>query len=604
MIRKSFRGEIFFYFFIVFILFTVAILTWQYQREKQYRTATLENTLDNISEIAHRFIEQNNLKHSGEMHRLTELQSILPQPNIRITLVRPDGSILYDSSVSDYSAMENHLNRPEIERATQGGKGSNIRVSDTTQEKYYYYAKKFPAYYIRTAVLYNVQIRNFLKAERNFILFIALAFSLIGILLYLVTGRLAEAITKLKDFSVKAGRNELAEPGYAFPQNELGIISSQIVGIYRNLKNAKDELSAEKDKLFNHLNALNEGIAFFSSARQKTLSNSHFVHYISIISKQTVTRAEDIFTISGFEKLNGFLEKHQAEKSTSQPEELPRIEFVINAGDKYFRLQSIVFPDNSFEVVITDITRFEKRRLMKQQLTSNIAHELKTPLASIKGYLETMISKWPVPEEKQKYFLEKTYLQAERLNELINDVSLLNNIEDAGELFPFKKVSIQEVISDVRENFANRMAGKNITFTSEVTAGVVVQGNESLLFSVFQNFVENSINYGGEGIALSVRVYHEDDQYYYFSYSDTGNGIPEEHLPRIFERFYRVDHGRTREAGGTGLGLAIVKNSIQLHKGEISVRNQAGGGIEFLFTLAKKHPGHLAGIESGPASVS
>jgi two-component system, OmpR family, phosphate regulon sensor histidine kinase PhoR len=239
-------------------------------------------------------------------------------------------------------------------------------------------------------------------------------------------------------------------------------------------------------------------------------------------------------------------------------------------------------------VVITDITRLEKRRLMKQQLTSNIAHELKTPLASIKGYLETLLSKYPVPPEKQKYFLERAYLQAERLTDLINDVSLLNNIEDAGELFRFKPLNIKLLIDEARENFANRMDQKNIRLLSEVGEQVILPGNESLLYSVFQNLIENSINYGGDGIHIFLKVYHEDDRYFYFSYSDNGNGIPEEHLPRIFERFYRVDHGRTREMGGTGLGLAIVKNAIQLHKGEISVRNKPEGGIEFLFSLARK----------------
>jgi signal transduction histidine kinase len=183
--------------------------------------------------------------------------------------------------------------------------------------------------------------------------------------------------------------------------------------------------------------------------------------------------------------------------------------------------------------------------------------------------------------------MEKAYLQSQRLTDLINDVSLLTNIEDAGELFRFKPTGLKSLIDEVYQNFANRIDEKNIVFTAEIPESTVINGNESLLFSVFQNLVENSINYGGKGISINIRTYHEDDKYYYFSYSDTGAGIPDEHLSRIFERFYRVDHGRTRETGGTGLGLAIVKNAIQLHKGEISVRNRESGGIEFLFTLAK-----------------
>jgi two-component system phosphate regulon sensor histidine kinase PhoR len=260
----------------------------------------------------------------------------------------------------------------------------------------------------------------------------------------------------------------------------------------------------------------------------------------------------------------------------------------LSKDERYFKIQSIVFSDKSFEVMITDITRLEKRRLLKQQLTSNIAHELKTPLASIKGYLETMIDNWPVPEEKQKYFLNKAFLQAERLTDLINDVSLLNNIEDAGELFQFKATDLKKVVTEVYENFANRMIEKNIKFEDDIKGNPIINGNDSLLFSIFQNLAENSINYGGDNIKITIKIYHEDENYYFFSYTDTGPGIPSEHLPRIFERFYRVDYGRTRGAGGTGLGLAIIKNAVQLHKGEISVRNNPKGGIEFLFSLSKK----------------
>ncbi len=588
MIQKSFRGKIFLYFTLVFVLFTTVVLTFQYEREKIYRTRQLENTLDNITEITHRFINKYDLITKNETFRLSEINDIIPQSHIRITLISLDGTVLYDSSVKDFKAMENHLHRPEIEKSLQQSRGSNIRKSDTTHEEYYYYAKKYPGYFVRTAVVYDVQIKNFLKTERFYILFFLSAFVVMGIVLFLITSRLADAITKLRDFAVKAGNNELIEPDTSLPENELGIIGTQIIHIYYNLKNAKDALSNEREKLLNHLNALNEGIAFFSPGKQKTLSNRYFIQYIKLISNFKIETAESIFELDDFRELNNFISNHSQENIFQSPDILPQLEYIISKGERFFKIQSIVFLDYSFEVMITDITRLEKRRLMKQQLTSNIAHELKTPLASIKGYLETMLENWPLPADKQRYFLEKTFLQSERLTDLINDVSLLTNIEDAGDLFKFKLIELKDLIDEVYENFANRIVAKNIVFTSEVQKGTVVNGNESLLFSVFQNLIENSINYGGSGITIDIRVYHEDDKYYYFSYSDTGAGIPIEHLPRIFERFYRVDHGRTREMGGTGLGLAIVKNSVQLHKGEISVRNRYTGGVEFLFSLGKR----------------
>ncbi len=588
MKKKSFRGEIFLYFFIVFILFSVAILGFQYEREKKYRTAQLENTLDNITEITWRFIEQNQLPGNNQLDRIREIENIIPQPDTRITIIAKDGNVLYDSFVSDYRNMENHLVRPEIQKALQHSKGSNIRTSATTNVDYYYYAKQFPGYFIRTAVVYNVAIKNFLQAEKNYIVFIILIFTGIGVVLYLVTGKLSSAITQLQDFSIKAGKNELVGHDTTFPDNELGIIGSQITRIYNNLKKTKDELSNEKEKLLNHLNALNEGIAFFSPEKEITLSNSQFFQYINFISKNPVTSPTDIFTIGDFKKLNRFLSNHTGLNYSLDFETLPKFEDVVSRDERYYKIESIVFADNSFEILITDITRLERRRLLKQQLTSNIAHELKTPLASIKGYLETLLENPPENREKQQYFLQKAYSQSERLTHLINDVSLLNNIEDAGELFRFQPTDIKKVIDEVYENFANRMEEKNIRFSSEVKPGVIINGNAALLFSIFQNFVENSINYAGPDIEISIRIYHEDDKHYYFLYADTGAGIPKEHLPRIFERFYRVDHGRTREAGGTGLGLAIVKNAVQLHKGEISARNRPKGGVEFLFLLAKK----------------
>ncbi|MGQ8337751.1 ATP-binding protein [Sunxiuqinia sp. A32] len=586
--RKTYQQRIFIYFFAAFTFLLISILAFQYKREKDYRTAQLENTLDNFAGFTHRYIEHYKVMESGNFARLDTVKHLVPEINIRITVIDVRGKVLYDSFVKQYDQMENHLSRAEVQKALYSQVGGNIRHSATTGQDFYYYARNYGDYFVRCAVVYNIEVENFLKTERVFIFFmIALFFVMWGIL-FLVTRRLGEFVNKLRDFAIRAGKNEDIDPNIDFADSEFGVIRKQIVQIYDRLKKAKDELTAEKERLNNHLLALNEGIAFFKPNKEKILANSHFIQYINLISERSTISADLLFEIREFKPILKQIEKTLKPDIVINPKSLPQFSTTVHKNEMYFKVQGIVFADKSFEILISDITRPEKRRLLKQQLTSNIAHELKTPLASVKGYLETIMNNKNLPKEKQDYFVERAYLQSERLNALLNDISLLNNIEDAGDLFEFKEIHIRPLVNDVIENLESRLNDKNILVQLLVDKNVVVQGNDSLISSIFQNLIENSINYAGENVQIQIKQYLEDDKFYYFSYADTGKGIPEEHLSRIFERFYRIDEGRTRENGGTGLGLSIVKNAVQLHKGEVSVRNRSEGGLEFLFSIAKE----------------
>ncbi len=584
--NRSFRSRIFISFLLVFCLFSFAILLFQYEREKENKAVLLENTLDNITVVTHNFIEQNHLYENANFKALDSLLLLLPNHNQRITIVSNNGNVLYDNFAKDITTMDNHLSRPEVQKALYQGKGSNIRKSATTNQKFYYYAKSYKGYFIRTALVYGIEVQHFLQASRVFFIFVVILFLLMWLIIELITRRLGNFISQLENFSIKAAMGEEVGNEMNFTDNELNNISQQIKTIYNRLNKAKTDLTQEKEKLFQHLNVLQEGIAFFSADNQKLLSNSHFIHYINIISDKSSISAPDILEIPEMKPVVDFIVRSKNSQTISATE-LPWASFTVSKGEYIFEIKAILFADKSFEIMIGDISRLEKRRLIKQQLTANIAHELKTPVASMKGYLETMKDIKNMPEEKRNYFIGRAYFQAERLSALLNDISLLNNIEEAGDLFEFKEVTVLRIINDTIENQGARLNEKAITCNVVVAPQIKVFGNEHLLTSIFQNLIENTIKYGGEGLTITIKNYHSDQKFHYFTYSDNGSGIPEEHLPRIFERFYRVDEGRSREKGGTGLGLSIVKNAVQLHKGEISVKNRAEGGVEFLFSLAK-----------------
>ena len=225
-----------------------------------------------------------------------------------------------------------------------------------------------------------------------------------------------------------------------------------------------------------------------------------------------------------------------------------------------------------------------KENQMRRELTQNIAHELKTPVASILGYTDTILDDPDMSSETQRQFIERTNVQAHRLTALLQDISTLNRMDYAANQLTMERIDVSAIVSDIVQETAFALEKRHMTLNNCLPQDIVIKGNSSLIYSIFRNLVDNAINYAGDGTSIDISAVQED-KYWTFRFSDNGVGIASEHLPRIFERFYRIDKSRSRSIGGTGLGLAIVKNAVLLHGGTITARLLETGGLEFEFTL-------------------
>ena len=233
----------------------------------------------------------------------------------------------------------------------------------------------------------------------------------------------------------------------------------------------------------------------------------------------------------------------------------------------------------------------EKENRMRRELTQNIAHELKTPVASILGYTETILDNPAISDDMSRQFIVRTHSQAQRLTALLQDISTLNKMDYAPDLLKMERVDVSALFADIVQETALAIDARQMTLRNYLPQDIIVQGTPSLLYSIFRNLVDNAVSYAGQGTVIEVSAV-EQPSHWRFTFKDNGIGIPAEHLPRIFERFYRIDKGRSRDMGGTGLGLAIVKNAVLLHGGNITISNAEPSGRKFEFTLSKKSQAH------------
>ena len=582
-----FSQRLFLSVILLFVTFVGCFVIFQYNREKSFKSELLNIQLQNYND---RLYDHIITKSEKNIDSLKQYVATHMMPDLRVTLINPQGTVVFDNSQKELSTFENHSSRKEVQDALLYGSGFAIsRHSASIEgEEYFYSARYYPSkqIIIRSALPYNLSLMQHLSTDSQYLWFTVIISLLLVIIFYRLTRKLGKSITNLQEFAEKADRNEPIDMSIidTFPHNELGEISQHIIKIYKRLHRAKEALYIEREKLISHLQTSHEGLGVFTADKKEILVNNLFTQYANIMSDKNLTLTEDIFSIPEFSPIVRFLEKNEEQISKEEK----RIALHISKDGRIFAVECIVFQDRSFEISINDVTQEEEQARLKRQLTQNIAHELKTPVSSIQGYLETILNSPQIPPETMHTFLERSYAQSNRLTHLLRDISTLTRMDEAPVMQEREAVNISTMVKGIFSEVSMGIEERQITVENLLPDNLVVEGNSSLLYSIFRNLTDNAIAYAGTGITIRLTCFREDDTKYYFSFSDTGVGVPPEHLNRLFERFYRVDKGRSRKMGGTGLGLAIVKNAVLLHGGTIFAKNNPKGGLEFVFTLKKQ----------------
>lgn len=578
--RVPFSQRLFWSIFFMFLGFTVCFLLFQYQREREFAQEKLNNVLSNYNYQLYRQCQGHVAIDSIVRHFINDI----PQKELRVTIINPEGQVLFDNSGTD--SLTNHNDRSEVRKARLFNEGFAIRSSSSTGKRYFYSATQINSYVFRSALPYDPYVRGILSVNKDFIYFMALMTLIFFFVLSRFTFSIGRTISRLRDFARDVEKAQAPEVEYTFPNDELGDISQNIVSLYHRQQKAKNELTMEREKIIKHFQYAKEGFAMFTAEGKELLSNILFIQFTNVISDAPIHESEEALEIPELTPIRTFLENNI--RDTIRKRKVLRQSVTVDKNGKIFLIESILFLDNSYELSINDISRQEEESRMKRQLTQNVSHELKTPVSSIQGYLETILSNPDLPADKRQFFLERCYTQSTRLTQLLRDISVLNRLDEAADMFDLAEVDITKLVGEIEKECSKEMEEKHITSEVVLPGAPVVRGNYSLLYSIFRNLYDNAIAYAGEHTKITVTCYKEDPKFYYFSFSDNGIGIPEEHINRIFERFYRVDKGRSRKIGGTGLGLSIVKNGVNFHKGQISAKSSPGKGVTFFFTLKKK----------------
>ncbi|AZR74450.1 hypothetical protein BBF96_14270 [Anoxybacter fermentans] len=503
----------------------------------------------------------------------------------RITVIAEDGKVLADSEENP-ERMENHGRRPEVLMAREKGIGWATRYSTTLNMEMKYLAQRVEPYgYVRLAIPVTEVRNTLLKIFGRILVGFVLAFSIFFILVLRVSESITEPIKKITDTAQKIAHGKLGERIHIYTRDEIGTLSRMFNMMAFQLEETIKKITNEKERLATILKNMADGLIALDAEKKVILLNPAAADIFGI--KEEEARGKLLIEIirnqqltEAVQKAYEILEPVNTEISLYYPKEVILRAHLAPIIRNYDQIRGMV-------LIFTDITELRRLERLRSEFVSNVSHELKTPLTSIRGYVETLLEMELDDPSVIKCFLGVINRESQRLSRLIDDLLDLSRLEGKRhqKLTPTR---LEKVVENVISILAPEAEKKGIDLLVDIPENLPrVMGIEEQLNQVLINLVDNGIKYTPANGKVSISAEPEGD-WVILKVADTGIGIPEEDIDRIFERFYRVDKARSRQMGGTGLGLSIVKHIVKGHGGEIEVESEVGKGTIFKVKLKRE----------------
>lgn len=509
---------------------------------------------------------------AGEVGRRMEQADLA----VRLTVIAADGTVLGDSRAVP-SAMDSHEDRPEVRDALASGTGRDIRDSGTLGGRQMYLAQAVAGPDGRTRI-YRVsqpmdglgRVRFTLWCCGGIGMFMGLVVALIAA--HYAAGRVVEPLQELTKAARTMADGDEPVPVADAP-GEMGELASAFNRMADRLAAAHHSLSQSNDQLAAVLQGMDDGVIAVSADGQITLMTRRAQELLG-----PCPPGEKRLDSCGvnYTYISERMEQSRAAKAPVQD-----VRSLAGTPERILHIYAAPISGGAL-AVLSDVTRLKKLETMRSEFVANVTHELKTPLTSIRGYIE-LLKDGPREEETARAFYEIIEIEAQRLQKLTDDLLQLSDIESAG-MNEATPTPLGEIVENVTETLLPEANARGITLYRRIDPDLLVHAEARRLYQLMKNLMENAVKYNREGGSVNVSAGREHGQVI-IRVQDTGIGIPAEHLERIFERFYRVDKGRSRELGGTGLGLSIVKHIVNLYGGTLQVMSEPGVGTTFTVCL-------------------